>query len=508
MPPVPSSPDLVIVGAGILGLSHAAAALARGLSVTVVDRSPTGAATGATVRNFGLLTSMYADGGVWGARAARSRALYESWAARGWVHLTRTGALQLAESEPQARVLRAYAASAAARADGVALVDAAQARELCPALVAGPAAARPAAARLRGALHFPHDALLEPRLLARGLPSQLERGFNNDDATGAAAGGRVRFVWGDAAARLRPDGPAGTGVVLTTVRGEEVRARHAVICTGDDVVSLLPELFRQEARSLASCKLQMMRIALPSGAGAGLTMPVTSGLSMRRYPLLAAACPAEHGSMMRDDEEGADGEAERLGIHIIARPAGAVPRGPFGEALPRGSGASPGGLGLVPLCANEAIVGDSHQYAGVLPPGEGEAAPSSLDEVIDEGVTDVMLRVAGGMLSGVAELRGTRMRGAGAGAGAGPAARILQQWQGVYLQHKDGVLATSLVLDAGGGGGGRGPNHTPFSRLSEAEAGAEARAGRAVVRVVTGIGGKGMTMSPALGEETIEGLVG
>ncbi|MGK9527191.1 FAD-dependent oxidoreductase, partial [Salmonella enterica subsp. enterica] len=45
------SSDLLIIGAGILGLSHAYAAAKRGLKVKVFERSAT--PLGASVRNFG-----------------------------------------------------------------------------------------------------------------------------------------------------------------------------------------------------------------------------------------------------------------------------------------------------------------------------------------------------------------------------------------------------------------------------------------------------------------------
>jgi hypothetical protein len=293
------------------------------------------------------------------------------------------------------------------------------------------------------------------------------------------------------------------GAALTTAAGRRVVGRHAVVCAGEDVNTLLPALYRDEAPSLRLCKLQMMRLALPRAGGA-LTMPLTSGLSLRRYPLLAAACPEEHARMMRQDDEAADAEAERLGIHIIARPAGAVPRGSFGEALPVGPGATPRAApaGLVP---GEAVVGDSHQYAPAVAAtaGPGGVGPP-LDDVIDEGVTDAMLRVAGGMLGGVAELVAGR-RGSDAGrrgAVGGADARLLQQWQGVYLQHADGVLSAALALSPGASSA----NERGFTRLAEEDAAREAGGGAAVVRVLTGIGGKGMTMGPALGEEAVAQL--
>lgn len=55
--------DVCVVGAGIVGLAHALEARARGLIVTVLDRSQYGA--GASVRNFGhIIVSAMADGTV------------------------------------------------------------------------------------------------------------------------------------------------------------------------------------------------------------------------------------------------------------------------------------------------------------------------------------------------------------------------------------------------------------------------------------------------------------
>ena len=66
--------DLAIVGAGIVGLAHALAAVRRGLSVVVIDRDAQ--ANGASVRNFGFITvSGQERGQVW-RRAMRSRDIW------------------------------------------------------------------------------------------------------------------------------------------------------------------------------------------------------------------------------------------------------------------------------------------------------------------------------------------------------------------------------------------------------------------------------------------------
>ena len=67
--------DLAIVGAGVVGLGSALAAVRRGLKVIVIDRDTQ--ANGASVRNFGFVTvSGQARGLMW-ERARRTR---EIWA--------------------------------------------------------------------------------------------------------------------------------------------------------------------------------------------------------------------------------------------------------------------------------------------------------------------------------------------------------------------------------------------------------------------------------------------
>jgi len=109
-----------------------------------------------------------------------------------------------------------------------------------------------------------------------------------------------------------------------------------------------------------------------------------------------------------------------------------------------------------------------------------------MDEACDEGVTTEILRVAGTMLRGIGELAEHR-RGASP-SGTHPSATLLSQWSGLYLDHKEGLMSVDCVVDGRGG----------VERATGRDGSAAAN-----VHVVTGIGGKGMTMSPALGEEWV-----
>jgi len=90
--------DLAIVGAGIVGLSCALAAVRRGLKVVVLERSVQ--ARGASVRNFGLITITGQDrDGVW-PRARRSREVWLEVAAQAGIAIVNQG-LWIAARRPE-----------------------------------------------------------------------------------------------------------------------------------------------------------------------------------------------------------------------------------------------------------------------------------------------------------------------------------------------------------------------------------------------------------------------
>ena len=64
--------DVIIVGAGIVGLAHAYTAARKGLRVCVIERDA--ACVGASIRNFGFVTvtGQHAEHSWRRARAARS----------------------------------------------------------------------------------------------------------------------------------------------------------------------------------------------------------------------------------------------------------------------------------------------------------------------------------------------------------------------------------------------------------------------------------------------------
>lgn len=265
--------DLIVVGAGILGLAHALAASRDGARVLVLDRDAQ--ANGASVRNFGFVT---VTGQRWPhtwQRARRSRAIWAEIAQAAAIPVHHRG-LYLACRRPEALAV-AQDFIDGPMGEGCRVLSAS---ELPAGFVPG----------LAGALHSPHELRVESReaipRLAAWLAETQRVGFRRGVVVRAVAPGEV--VTADAT----------------------LRAPRIVVCPGPDLVSLFPEAFARRHTTL--CKLHMLRVAAPGFRLAGAVM---SDLGLARYagygetaslPALRARLEAEQGAELVH------------GIHLIA----------------------------------------------------------------------------------------------------------------------------------------------------------------------------------------------
>src|SRR5471032_1570921 len=103
--------DILIVGAGILGLSHAYAAARRGLEVTVFERSAT--PLGASVRNFGQALVTGQPPGIMSELSRASRDIWAHWAQQAGFALKRNGSYLFARTEAEEHLLDAFCAGRA-----------------------------------------------------------------------------------------------------------------------------------------------------------------------------------------------------------------------------------------------------------------------------------------------------------------------------------------------------------------------------------------------------------
>ena len=103
--------DLLIIGAGILGLSHAYAAAKRGLKVAVFERTAT--PLGASVRNFGQALVTGQPPGTMLDLARASREIWGDWAQLAGLQIKRNGSYLFARNEAEEHLLEVFCAGRA-----------------------------------------------------------------------------------------------------------------------------------------------------------------------------------------------------------------------------------------------------------------------------------------------------------------------------------------------------------------------------------------------------------
>lgn len=249
---------ILIIGGGILGTTHADAAVRRGHDVLHLEREPE--ARGATVRNFGLV---WVSGRTRGELDAtlRSRGLWEDLAGRvPEVGFRANGSLTLLRTDAEVAV----AAEAAARNDagqrGFTLLDPDTARRINPAV----------RGKFVAALHCTTDAAVESRIALPAIRQHL------------TTSGRYRFL-PSTEARDVTRTAHGT-VKVRDDRGTVHEVDLVLVCPGATLGGLARDLAGD--LPLRRVRLQMMQTA---PLDEQLTTSIADGDSLRYYPGFAGA---------------------------------------------------------------------------------------------------------------------------------------------------------------------------------------------------------------------------
>jgi FAD dependent oxidoreductase TIGR03364 len=277
-----SHSDVLVVGAGIVGLAHALAAARRGLSVTVVERDHR--CVGASIRNFGFVTVTGQPAGDTWRRARASREIWASVAPQAGIAIEHRGLWLLAHRPEAAAVLEAFMRGEMAA--GNTLHSAAEAGQLAPMLNAGQAVA---------AMYSPHELRVESRQAIPLLTDWLQHSHG------------VRFIHGEAV--LDIDAPQ----VRTAAR--TLRAERIVVCPGTELNGVGSVALRPHALQL--CRLQMLRVRPRTPLR--MTAAVMADLSLVRYGGYAALPEAEVLRRRLDDEVSL---SLAHGIHLIVVQSG------------------------------------------------------------------------------------------------------------------------------------------------------------------------------------------
>lgn len=307
--------DLVVVGAGILGLAHAWMGLRQGLRVAVVERDPL--CLGASIRNFGFITVTGQGLDKTWARAQRSALLWQEAAALADIPVLHRGLWLLAQRPESLPVLQAFMQTPMAEGCELHTADQPDFRQVlaerAPALRSADAVA---------ALYSPHEVRVESR---EAIP-QLARWLTEEGVT---------FFWNTEALGLEQGR-------LQTSRGR-LEADRIALCPGTHLHGLAAPYLAAVPGSmpntpLSLTQLQMMRV-LPSRP---ITLPgaVMTDHSLVRYTGYSHL--GLHGPLEQKIRQEEPGVLED-GIHLIVVQGAdgslvvgdthhpAAERGPFGR---------------------------------------------------------------------------------------------------------------------------------------------------------------------------------
>lgn len=293
--------DVVVVGAGIIGLAHAAHAVANGLTVTIIERDHH--AAGASVRNFGHCCITAQSGELY-ELAKTSRKYWLEFAEQAGFWAVESGAVVLARTDAEMAVL--HELSAAREPGQVQLLSPDATRERLDPVAAGlPDGGTPQGdwPGLIGGAFLRDDLRVDPRTTVAKLAEWLSRQPG------------VELHWNTASLGFSqsPD-----GVTVQTSRGA-LQAKQVFVCVGHDVDYLFPDLAAEHR--IQRCALQMSLAAGP--AGVHFTPAVLTATSMLRYPAFTDMPAAE---ALRSEVEAKQPELLDIGANVMftQRPDGTI----------------------------------------------------------------------------------------------------------------------------------------------------------------------------------------
>lgn len=358
--------DLLVVGAGMLGLAHAYAAAKRGLKVKVFERSHT--PLGASVRNFGqALVTGQAPGPMLDL-ARLSRDLWAGLAVDAGLSIKQQGSLLFARTEAEEVLLEAFC-KGRAREHGykVDLLRGAALNDLYEGRFA----------HHRAALHGHDDQQIYSREAIPQLVAHLQQRY------------AVEFHFSTLVQDIQP------GWVKTTTG--TYRSNKVVVCSGHDYQTLLAEQI--SALQPQVCGLQMLRARLSQPLQ--LQHALLTGLSCVHY---GAFADLPEAAAIREQIRQQQPELEAKGIHLLISPT------PYGELIIGDSHVYGSDIAPFNSEATDQIMIDLAQqtlgspievverWQGVY----GSRGPGPFSVLcVDEGVTAVLMHTGLGMSVGL-----------------------------------------------------------------------------------------------------------
>ena len=272
----------IVIGAGIIGLAVARALSIKGFTVKVFERGPQ--ATGASIRNFGMIWPIGQPSGTMYKRAIRSREIWKAIATEANIWHEETGSLHLAYSVEEWKVLQELEIIFKQEKRDVKLLNKDDVAIHYSYVNTD---------HLLGGLYCSEEMLVDPREALAEIPVYLHEKFD------------VQFYWNKCITQIADQ-------VIYTGDEEEYKADIIFVCSGADFKTLYPGEFAK--LPITKCKLQMMR-TLPLPGGERIQTAICGGLSLLHYNSFKAApsLPVLQKKMENEMKEQLD-----WGIHVMA----------------------------------------------------------------------------------------------------------------------------------------------------------------------------------------------
>ena len=294
--------DVIVVGAGILGIAHAYHCLQAGLKVAMIERNDH--PRGASVRNFGQVVPSGMDH-QWQRYGIESLRIYKSIQAATDITVREEGSIYLANTQEEVGLLEELSEINAQDAYPSQLLT----REECLSRLSGLKGSY-----VKAGLYFPLEVNLDPRVAIRRIIQYCQQEWDLAYIPNTAILGMTK---------------AGGRVLVEATSGQRYTADKAFLCSGTEFQLLFPNLFHESDITLV--KLQMLETQPQKHRH--IHGSILSGWTIRRYESFQA-CPSFAVVKAQEDK---DAYHLQHGVHILFKQAadGAV------------------------------IIGDSHEYASV-----------------------------------------------------------------------------------------------------------------------------------------------
>lgn len=270
--------DLVIVGAGVVGLAHAYQAELKGLKTLVIEKERM--AIGASVRNFGMVWPIGQPQGYLYDRAIKSREIWVELSKKVNFWASESGSIHLAYAKDEWNILDEYHTNWGQNT-----------QLLAPKEV------------------LKHSPNVNPLNLIGGLFSTTEVNVNAKEAIHSIA----------SYLKQQPNIDIHYGEQVQNIEYPSVQTTDAtyiadrvLVCSGSDFMTLYPEIFKHSP--LIKSKLQMLR-STAQPASFALGPMLCGGLTLRHYASFES-CSGLQAYKQRISEESP--WFDEWGIHVMA----------------------------------------------------------------------------------------------------------------------------------------------------------------------------------------------